>query len=102
MSLAARTEIAQGASANQKRTNARTIEPRGRMMAEDARHCSNQLSSGSTSRDALAEVDIVVEAIAEDLAIKQDLFRDLDPGKLQGPSRVHDLVAADHRPRQRH
>lgn len=30
------------------------------------------------SRDALAEVDLVVEAIAEGLTIKQELFRDLD------------------------
>jgi 3-hydroxybutyryl-CoA dehydrogenase len=34
--------------------------------------------TGSTSRDALAEADIVVEAIAEDLDIKTELFRDLD------------------------
>ncbi|HPU12468.1 MAG TPA: 3-hydroxyacyl-CoA dehydrogenase NAD-binding domain-containing protein [Aeromicrobium sp.] len=33
---------------------------------------------GSTEREALADVDIVVEAIAEDLDIKLDLFRDLD------------------------
>ncbi|KRF15377.1 3-hydroxyacyl-CoA dehydrogenase [Nocardioides sp. Soil797] len=34
--------------------------------------------SGATSREDLADVDIVVEAIAEDLAIKTELFRDLD------------------------
>lgn len=34
--------------------------------------------TGSTSREDLADVDIVVEAIAEDLAIKTDLYRDLD------------------------
>ncbi len=34
--------------------------------------------SGSTTRDALADVDIVVEAIAENLEIKQELFGDLD------------------------
>jgi 3-hydroxybutyryl-CoA dehydrogenase len=34
--------------------------------------------TGATEREALADVDIVVEAIAEDLAIKQELFRDLD------------------------
>ncbi len=32
----------------------------------------------ATSRDALADVDLVVEAIAEDLAIKTELFGDLD------------------------
>jgi 3-hydroxybutyryl-CoA dehydrogenase len=34
--------------------------------------------TGATERSALADVDIVVEAIAEDLAIKTDLFNDLD------------------------
>ncbi|TIC88754.1 3-hydroxyacyl-CoA dehydrogenase [Nocardioides sp. GY 10113] len=34
--------------------------------------------TGATAREALADVDIVVEAIAEDLDVKLDLFRDLD------------------------
>ncbi|WP_232679817.1 3-hydroxyacyl-CoA dehydrogenase NAD-binding domain-containing protein [Nocardioides sp. R-C-SC26] len=34
--------------------------------------------SGSTERESLAGVDIVVEAIAEDLAIKTELYKDLD------------------------
>lgn len=34
--------------------------------------------TGATERSALADVDIVVEAIAEDLDIKQELFADLD------------------------
>ncbi|XBB70284.1 3-hydroxyacyl-CoA dehydrogenase family protein [Nocardioides sp. WV_118_6] len=34
--------------------------------------------TGSTEREALGGVDIVVEAIAEDLEIKLELFRDLD------------------------
>ena len=34
--------------------------------------------SGSTSREDLADVDLVVEAIAEDLGVKLDLFADLD------------------------
>ena len=34
--------------------------------------------SGATEREALADVDLVVEAIAEDLAIKLELFADLD------------------------
>jgi 3-hydroxybutyryl-CoA dehydrogenase len=33
---------------------------------------------GSTEREALADVDIVVEAIAEDMDIKKELFVDLD------------------------
>lgn len=34
--------------------------------------------TGATDREALADVDLVVEAIAEDLAIKTELYRDLD------------------------
>jgi len=34
--------------------------------------------TGSTSREDLADVDLVVEAIAEDLAVKIELFNDLD------------------------
>jgi 3-hydroxybutyryl-CoA dehydrogenase len=34
--------------------------------------------TGATSRDALADVDIVVEAIAEDLELKLELFHDFD------------------------
>ncbi len=34
--------------------------------------------TGATSREALAKVDLVVEAIAEDLAVKTELFGDLD------------------------
>ena len=50
---------------------------KGRMTEEDAATVLGRLT-GSTSREDLAEVDLVVEAIAEDLAIKQELFRDLD------------------------
>jgi 3-hydroxybutyryl-CoA dehydrogenase len=34
--------------------------------------------SGTTARADLADVDLVVEAIAEDLEVKRDLFRELD------------------------
>ena len=34
--------------------------------------------TGATSREALADVDLVVEAIAEDLDVKTELFGDLD------------------------
>ncbi|HET7736603.1 MAG TPA: 3-hydroxyacyl-CoA dehydrogenase NAD-binding domain-containing protein [Nocardioidaceae bacterium] len=40
--------------------------------------------TGATTREALADVDIVVEAIAEDLEIKLELFRDLDRIVKQG------------------
>ncbi len=55
---------------------ARAVE-KGRMDQPDADALLARVE-GSTDRAALADVDLVVEAIAEDLAVKQDLFRDLD------------------------
>ncbi|KQZ66398.1 3-hydroxyacyl-CoA dehydrogenase NAD-binding domain-containing protein [Nocardioides sp. Root151] len=40
--------------------------------------------TAATQREALADVDLVVEAIAEDLAVKTELFRDLDRIVKQG------------------
>ncbi len=59
-----------------KKGQARMID-RGRLTQEAADEVLARLT-GSTTRESLADVDIVVEAIAEDLAIKQELFRDLD------------------------
>jgi len=50
---------------------------KGRMTAE-ARDAALALITGATSVDGLGEVDLVVEAVAEDLAIKEDVFRNLD------------------------
>ncbi len=47
-------------------------------MTEQARAEVLGRLTGSTQREALAEVDLVVEAIVEDLDIKLDLFGDLD------------------------
>ncbi|WP_404349514.1 3-hydroxyacyl-CoA dehydrogenase family protein [Phycicoccus jejuensis] len=58
------------------RSCARAVE-KGRMEQADADALLGRVA-GATGREALAEVDLVVEAIAEDLAVKQDLFRDLD------------------------
>ncbi|MFD1826235.1 MULTISPECIES: 3-hydroxyacyl-CoA dehydrogenase family protein [Mumia] len=50
---------------------------RGRSTEEKKAEVLARLS-GSTEREALADVDIVVEAIAEDLDVKVELFKDLD------------------------
>ena len=54
--------------------------------------------TGTTSLDDLADVDLVVEAIAEDLAIKTTLFENLDeickPGAILATTTS---IAADHR-----
>ena len=58
------------------RNGARAVE-KGRTSAEEAEAVLGRLT-GATTREALADVDLVVEAVAEDLEVKQDLFRDLD------------------------
>ena len=58
------------------RSTARQLE-KGRMTPEAADAFLGRVA-GVTGREALADVDLVVEAIAEDLAVKQELFRDLD------------------------
>ena len=58
------------------RSCARAVE-KGRMDQAEADALLGRVA-GVTGREALADADLVVEAIAEDLAVKQDLFRDLD------------------------
>ncbi|MBR7743708.1 3-hydroxyacyl-CoA dehydrogenase family protein [Phycicoccus sp. BSK3Z-2] len=73
----ARTEDkVEGVRASVARSTARAVE-KGRMTAEEAEAVLGRLT-GSTAREALADVDLVVEAVAENLEVKQDLFRDLD------------------------
>ena len=50
---------------------------KGRMEQADADAVLGRLT-GSTEREALGDVDIVVEAIAEEIGIKNQLFADLD------------------------
>ncbi len=57
--------------------NAARAVDKGRLTAEDAEALLGRVT-GATTREALSDVDLVVEAIAEDLTVKQDLFRDLD------------------------
>jgi 3-hydroxybutyryl-CoA dehydrogenase len=47
-------------------------------LAEDARDVALANISGATGVDGLGDVDLVVEAVAEDLQIKQDVFANLD------------------------
>jgi 3-hydroxybutyryl-CoA dehydrogenase len=53
-------------------------DDRARRLTQEAADAINGRLTGTTDIADLADVDIVVEAIAEDLAIKQELFRDLD------------------------
>jgi 3-hydroxyacyl-CoA dehydrogenase len=50
---------------------------KGRMTA-DAKSATMARYTGSTSYDALAGVDLVIEAVFEDMAVKQAVFKELD------------------------
>ncbi len=62
--------------------------------------------SGSTEREALADADVIIEAIAEDMDIKKELFTDLDriakPGAILATTTsslsVGELAAVTSRP----
>ena len=66
-----------------------------------ARRCSGA-STWSTDLDALAEAELVVEAIVEDEAVKAKTFKRLDAAVgARGDPRVEHLVDPDRRPRRR-
>ncbi|MEX1907536.1 3-hydroxyacyl-CoA dehydrogenase NAD-binding domain-containing protein [Janibacter sp. Y6] len=54
----------------------RSVE-KGRTTREEAEAVLGRLT-GATTREALADADLVVEAIAEDIDVKTELFTDLD------------------------
>jgi 3-hydroxyacyl-CoA dehydrogenase len=58
-------------------TNYRDAAKRGRLKPEEADH-RRALVKGSVGLEAAANADIVVEAVFEDMALKQQVFRDLD------------------------
>ncbi|MGW8366193.1 3-hydroxyacyl-CoA dehydrogenase family protein [Streptomyces wedmorensis] len=75
--LAARSqEKADTAKARIAKSLARSVD-KGRMTGE-ARDTTLGLITAAGSLDAFAEVDLAVEAVAEDLEIKQELFARLD------------------------
>ena len=75
--LAARSlEKAEKAKARITKSLGRSVD-KGRMTAE-ARDAALAAITPAGSLDAFADVDLAVEAVAEDLAVKQELFRTLD------------------------
>ena len=73
---------------------------------EDGKEAVLKRLTGATSREALSDVDIVVEAIAEDMDIKLELFTELDgilkPGAILATTTsslsISELAAATGRP----
>jgi 3-hydroxybutyryl-CoA dehydrogenase len=74
--LARSQEKADGVRSSIERSQAKALE-RGKT-TEEARDATLARLTGTIDIADLADVDIVVEAIAEDLAVKQKVFADLD------------------------
>ncbi len=92
--LAARSlEKAEKAKARIAKSLGRSVD-KGRL-APEARDAALAAITPAGSLDAFADVDLAVEAVAEDLAVKQELFGDAGQG-LQAGRRPghHHLLAA--------
>ncbi len=82
----------------------RAIE-RGKLDEDDKSNVLGRLT-GSTEREALADADVIIEAIAEDMDVKKELFTDLDriakPGAILATTTsslsIGDLAAVTSRP----
>jgi len=79
-----KTEFVERGVANIERNLKRLVD-KGKLPSDVAEGAKQRISSG-LELDGLKDADFVVEAIIEDLAIKQELFRELD--RLVGPEVV--------------
>jgi len=79
-----KTEFVERGVANIERNLKRLVD-KGKLPSDVAEGAKQRISSG-LELDRLKDADFVVEAIIEDLATKQELFRELD--KLVGPEVV--------------
>ena len=79
-----KTEFVERGVANIERNLKRMVD-KGKLPADVADSAKKRISSG-LDLDRLKDADFVVEAVIEDLATKQELFRELD--KLVGPEVV--------------
>ena len=74
------------------------VARKGRITAE-AKAALMARFSGATSYDALAGVDLVVEAVFEDMAVKQAVFAELDRRLQAGRGARHQHLVPRHRRR---
>ncbi|TFG23394.1 MAG: 3-hydroxyacyl-CoA dehydrogenase family protein [Promethearchaeota archaeon] len=71
-------EILQKAKDSMKFTFERFYVAKGKMTAEEAETILNRITLNANRDEAVKDVDIVIEAIFEDMAIKQQLFADIE------------------------
>ena len=71
-------EILQKAKDSMKSTFERFYVAKGKMTAEEAETILNRITLNANRDEAVKDVDIIIEAIFEDMAIKQQLFADIE------------------------
>ena len=54
------------------------LQHAGRLTVEDATSALGRIETATDLRSTVADADVVIEAVSEDLALKQGIFRDLD------------------------
>ena len=54
------------------------LQQAGRLTVEDATSALGRIETAVDLRSTVADADVVIEAVSEDLALKQGIFRDLD------------------------
>jgi 3-hydroxybutyryl-CoA dehydrogenase len=77
-------EILQKAKDSMKSTLERFYVNKGKMTSEEAENILNRINLNTNWSEAVKDIDIVIEAIFEDMAMKQQLFADIE--KICGPS----------------
>jgi 3-hydroxybutyryl-CoA dehydrogenase len=77
-------EILQKAKGAMKITLERFYVAKGKMTNEEAENILNRINLNANRDEAVKDVDIVIEAVFEDMAMKQQLFVDIE--KICGPS----------------
>jgi 3-hydroxybutyryl-CoA dehydrogenase len=77
VTVVARTDAAAAASRARIDRDLDAAVARGRLTEDDAAAARDRLTS-STDRDAVADTALVIEAVAEDLDVKREVFADLD------------------------
>ncbi len=71
-------EILQRAKAAMKNTLERFFVAKGKMTAEEAENILKRINLNANRDEAVKDVDIVIEAIFEDMTMKQQLFADIE------------------------
>ncbi len=83
VSMYARTEERLSHALGAIEANLSLFQQMGQMVPDDARAALSRLHTGTALSNVVADADVVIEAVPEDVALKQHIFRDLDAACLR-------------------